>query len=60
MKEMVEINNQFDALFNKIKKIPKVNDKFTETLLKKKPSQIKLNDEVINLNESNYIIIEIV
>jgi len=60
MKEMADINNQFYALLNRIQKIPNLNDKLTKELLKDKKTQIKVNDEIINLKDSNYIIIEVV
>ena len=60
MKEMADINNQFYALLNRIQKIPNLNDKLTKELLKDKKTQIKVNDEIINLKGSNYIIIVVV
>jgi hypothetical protein len=60
MREMADINNQFYALLNRIQQIPNLNDKLTKELLKDKKTQIKVNDEIINLKDSNYIIIEVV
>ena len=60
MKEMADINNQFYALLNRIPKIPNLHDKLTKELLKDKKTQIKVNDEIINLKDSNYLIIEVV
>ena len=60
MKEMADINNQFYALLNRIQKIPNLNDKLTKEVLKDKKTQIKVNDEIINLKDSNYITIEVI
>ena len=60
MKDMADINNTVYALLNRIQKIPNLNDKLTKELLKYKQTQITVNDEIINLKDSNYIIIEVV
>ena len=60
MTEMADINTQFYALLNRIKQIPNLHDKLAKELSKDKKTQIKVNDEIINLKDSNYIIIEVV
>ena len=60
MKELADINNQFYTLLNRIDKIPNLKDKLTKELLKYKKTHIKVNDEIINLKDSNYIVIEVI
>ena len=60
MKELADINNQFYTLLNRIDKIPNLKDKLTKELLNYKKTQIKINDEIINLKDSNYIVIEVI
>ena len=47
MKELADINNQ----------IPNLTDKITKELLKATKTHIKVNDQIINVKDSNYIII---
>ena len=60
MKELADINNQFFTLLNRIDKIPNLKDKLTKELLKYKKTHIKVNDEIISLKDSNYIVIEVI
>ena len=60
MKEMADINNQFYTLFNRIDKIPNLKDKLTNELLKYKKPLIKVNDQIISLKDSNYIVVEVI
>ena len=53
MKELADINNQFYTLLNRIDKIPNLKDELTKELLKYKKTHIKVNDDVINLKDSN-------
>ena len=57
---MADINNQFYTLLNRIDKIPNLKEKLTKELLKYKKTHIKVNDQIINLKESNYIVIEVI
>ena len=58
--KLADINNKFYTRLNRIDKITHLKDKSTKELLKEKNTHIKLNDEIINLEESNYIVIEII
>ena len=60
MKEMADINNQFYSLLNRIDKIPNLKEKLTKELLNYKKTHIKVNDQIINLKDSNYIVIEVI
>ena len=60
MKESADINNQFYTLLNRIDKIPNPKDKLTKEVLKDKKTHSKVNDEIINLKDSNYIVIEVI
>ena len=59
MKELADISNQFYTLLNRIDKVPNLKDKVVKELLKYKKSHIKVNDDIINLKDSNYIVIEV-
>ena len=43
-----------------LKKIPNLKDKLTKELLKEKRTHIKINDEIMNSKDSNYILIEVI
>ena len=58
MKGMADINNQFYSLLSRIDKIPNLKEKLTKELLNDKKTHIKVNDQLINLKDSNYIVIE--
>ena len=60
MKELADIKNRFYTLSNRIGRIPQLKDKLTKELLKEKRTHIKVNDETINLKDSNYIVIEVI
>ena len=60
MKELADVNNQFYTLLHRIYKIPNLKDKSTNELLKYKKTHIKVNDEIMNLKDSNYIVIEVI
>ena len=60
MKELADINNQFYTLLNRVDKIPNLKDKLTKELLKEKKTHIIVNDEVINLRDSNFIVFVII
>ena len=60
MKDMADINNQLYTRLNRIYKIPNRKDKLTKELLKDKTAHIKNNNEIINLQDSNYIVIRAV
>ena len=60
MKELADINNQFYTLLNRINKIPNLKGKLTNELLKGKKAHIKVNDQIINLKDSNYSVIEVI
>ena len=59
MKDWADINNQFYTISNSIDKIPNL-DKLTKELLKEKKTHIKVNDERINLKDSNFIVSEVI
>ena len=59
MKEMVDINNQFYTLLNRIDKIPNLKQKLTKELFFFK-THIKVNDQIINVKDNNYIVIEVI
>jgi len=59
LKELAYINNQFYTLLNRIDKLPNIKDKLTKELPKLKKTHIKVNDEIVNLKDRNYIVIEI-
>ena len=54
MKEMADIKNHFHTLLNRIDK------KLTQESLKYKKAQMKVNDQIINLKDSNYIVIGVI
>ena len=58
MKELADTNNRFYTLLNRLDKIPNLKDKLTKELLTYKRTHIKVNDEIINWKDSNYIVIE--
>ena len=60
MNEFADINNQFYTLLNRIDKIPNLKDKLTKELLNEKKTHIKVDGEIINLKDSNYMVIEVV
>jgi len=60
MKELADINNQFYTLLNRIDKAPNLKDELAKELLKYKKTHIKVNDEIINLKGSKYIVIEVI
>ena len=60
MKEIGDINNQFYTLLNSMDQIPILKDKLTKELLKYKKAHIKVNDQIRNFKDSNYIVIEVI
>ena len=60
MKELADINSQFYTLLKRSHKIPNLKGKLTKEVLKDKKTHIKVNDEIINLKDSNYIVIEVI
>ena len=60
MKELADSKNQFHTLSNRIGRIPQLKDKSTKELLKRKRTQIYVNEETINLKDSNHIVIEVI
>ena len=60
MKDMADINNQVYTRLNRIYKIPNRKDKLTKELLKDEKAHIKNNDEIINLQDSNSIVIKVI
>ena len=60
MKELADINSLFCTLLDRIGKIPNLKDKVAKELLKGKKTHIKVNDEIINLRESNYIVVKVI
>jgi len=60
MQELADINNQFYTLLNRIDKIRNLKNKLAKELLKYKKTHIKVNDEIINLTDINYIVIGVI
>ena len=60
MKDLADINNQCYTLLNRIHKMPNLKDKLTNELLKDKKTHVKVNDEIINLKDSSYKVIEVI
>jgi len=60
MKEMADIDNQFYAPLNRINKIPSLKEKLTKGILRYKKAHLKVNDQIIKMEDSNYIIIEVI
>jgi len=60
MKELADINNQVYTLVNRVDKIPNLKDKLTEEFVNDKNTHVKVNDEIINLKDSNSIYIAVI
>jgi len=60
MNEFADINNEFQTLLKSIDKMPNLKDKFANELLNKKKTHIKVNDEIMNLKDSSYIVAEVI
>ena len=58
MNEFADINNQFYTLLNRIDKMPNLKNKLTREL--QKYTKTHINYEIMNLEDSNYIGIEII
>ena len=58
MKDLADINNQFHTLLRRIDEVKNFKEKLTKELLKYIKTPITVNDEILNLKDSNYTFIE--